>query len=157
MPIAYLITWTTYGSWLPGDARGWVQKGVMGIQDPDPERKRQARAAMVESEVVLTYPQRMLIEDTIRDHCRRRGWVLHAVRARTNHVHVVVMGDRDPEEVRDQLKGWCARKLSDDAGLTKAVAKKAGRRHWFTEGGDSQETESEEHLQNAIIYVLEKQ
>ena len=24
-PIAYFLTWTTYGSWLPGDQRGWVQ------------------------------------------------------------------------------------------------------------------------------------
>jgi len=25
-PIAYFITWGTYGDRLPGDARGWVQK-----------------------------------------------------------------------------------------------------------------------------------
>ena len=26
-PIAYFITWTTYGTWLPGDERGWSRKG----------------------------------------------------------------------------------------------------------------------------------
>jgi hypothetical protein len=26
-PIAYHLTWTTYGTWLPGDSRGWVQSG----------------------------------------------------------------------------------------------------------------------------------
>ena len=26
-PIAYLITWTTYGTWLSGDERGWVKRG----------------------------------------------------------------------------------------------------------------------------------
>jgi hypothetical protein len=25
-PLAYFLTWTTYGSWLPGDERGWVEK-----------------------------------------------------------------------------------------------------------------------------------
>jgi hypothetical protein len=25
-PLAYFLTWTTYGSWLPGDERGWVAK-----------------------------------------------------------------------------------------------------------------------------------
>ena len=157
MTIACLITWTTYGTWLHGDARGWVQKGISGIQEPNPEREHQARALMAESEVRLTSAQRVIIEETIRDHCRRRGWVLHAVNARSNHVHVVVTAERDPEAVRDQLKSWCSRKLSDHAGLTEAVARKAGRRHWFTEGGDIQKIDEEEHLQNAIHYVLEGQ
>ena len=72
-------------------------------------------------------------------HCTIRNWQLHAVNARTNHVHVVVTADRDPDEVMNQLKAWCSRKLSDAAGLTATVAaKKAGRRHWFTEGGDKE-------------------
>lgn len=156
-PLGYLLTWTTYGTWLPGDNRGWVQKGTLGIQNPDPQREAQARAAMAEPAVVLTDDQRTLAEDTIRDHCRIRGWTLHAVNARTNHVHVVVTAERDPEEIMDQFKAWCSRKLSDQAGLTKAVAKKAGRRHWFTEYGDKKRLEDEDALQNAIRYVLEGQ
>jgi len=112
---------------------------------------------MEESAVVLTPDQRALVEGTIRDHCRIRGWILHAVRARTNHIHVVVTADRDPDDVRDQFKAWCSRKLSDQAGLAAAVAKKAGRRRWFTEGGDTERIEGEEYLENAIRYVLERQ
>jgi hypothetical protein len=34
MPVlAYFITWTTYGTWLHGDARGWIMSGV-GRQIP---------------------------------------------------------------------------------------------------------------------------
>ena len=25
-PLAYFLTWTTYGTWLPGDERGWNRK-----------------------------------------------------------------------------------------------------------------------------------
>ena len=25
-PLALFLTWTTYGLWLPGDERGWVEK-----------------------------------------------------------------------------------------------------------------------------------
>lgn len=57
----------------------------------------------------------------------------------------------------DQLKAWCSRKLSDRAGLTKPVARRAGRRHWFTERGDNEKIEDENHLANAIRYVLERQ
>jgi REP element-mobilizing transposase RayT len=54
------------------------------------------------------------VEDTIHDHCRIRGWHLHAVNCRTNHAHVVVTApDRDPEEVMDQFKAWCTRRLKE--------------------------------------------
>ena len=34
MALAYFITWTTYGTWLPGDQRCWVLHGK-GLQLPD--------------------------------------------------------------------------------------------------------------------------
>ena len=40
-PLAFFITWTTYGTWLPGDDRGWV-KWHQGHQ---PRDKRLRRAA----------------------------------------------------------------------------------------------------------------
>lgn len=112
---------------------------------------------MAEPVVVLTDAQRSLIEQTVRDHCQIRGWVLRAVNVRTNHIHVVVKADRDPYEVMDQFKAWCSRKLSDDAGLVGAVAKRSGRRRWFTEGGNKQVIDNEEYLANAVRYVLEAQ
>jgi REP element-mobilizing transposase RayT len=158
MPVlAYHITWSTYGTWLPGDSRGWIRWGEWGVQPPDSERERDARQRMVESAVWLTEQQRALVEQTIRDHCRIRHWHLHAVNARTNHIHAVVTTDRDPQEVMNQLKAWCSRKLSDAAGLVETVAKKAGRRRWFTEGGNQETIDTEEYLTNAIEYVMERQ
>src|SRR5260370_32962952 len=43
--LAYFLTWPTYGTWLPGDERGWVKHGE-GFQLPDPIRKREAAALM---------------------------------------------------------------------------------------------------------------
>ena len=42
-PLAWFITWTTYGTWLPGDDRGWTERGK-GSQLPD--FYRQIRAAL---------------------------------------------------------------------------------------------------------------
>ncbi len=42
-PIAFHIIWTTYGTWLPGDARGWIDKKKTGIQEPDPVKELEAR------------------------------------------------------------------------------------------------------------------
>lgn len=112
---------------------------------------------MAESAVVLSEEQRALVEQTIRDHCRIRAWLLHAVNVRSNHVHVIVTADRAPDAVMSQFKAWCSRKLSDEAGLAHAVAKKAGRRHWFTEGSGKEVIDSEAYLANAITYVQERQ
>ena len=156
-PLAYHIVWTTYGAWSPGDWRGWVPKGVSGVQPPHPQLERRAHDRMIEETVLLTPEQRAIVERTIADHCRIRGRHLHAVNARTNHVHAVVTADLDPKEVRNQFKAWCSRKLSDGAALTKTVAKKAGRKHWSTEGGDAEVIEHPDYLENAIRYVLDGQ
>ncbi len=101
--------------------------------------------------------QRTIVEATIRRHCEIRGWELHALNARTNHIHLVVTGNRSADEMMNQLKAWCSRKLSDHAGLSKTVAHKAGRRHWFTEHGSTKPIFDDAYLQNAIQYVLEAQ
>src|SRR6516225_99558 len=84
-PLAYFLTWTTYGTWLPGDERGWVKRGE-GFQPPDAIRKSDAQSWMTEDSCFLDNEQRRLVEKTITDHCRIRGWHLHAVNCRTNHV-----------------------------------------------------------------------
>src|SRR5438128_2109859 len=93
----YHIIWTTYGTWLPGDSRGWVKRGKLGVRRPDPGLARRSADSMADEAVVLSIDQRRLVEDTIRRHCDIRGWTLHAVNARSNHVHVVVTADRSAE------------------------------------------------------------
>lgn len=140
--LAYHIIWTTYGTWLPGDARGWLKKNSPGIQPPDPEREQRAPERMAEAAVSLTKRQRGLVEQTVQEHCRIRHWTLHAVNVLSTHVHVVVTADRDADDVMNQFKAWCSRRLSDSAGLDNVVAHGAGRRRWFTEGGDKEVIEN---------------
>ena len=56
-------------------------------------------------------PGPRLVELTIADHCRVRGCILYTVNCRSNHVHVIVAGDREPKEIREQFKAWCTRRL----------------------------------------------
>jgi hypothetical protein len=44
-PLAYFPTWTTYGAWLPGDERGWVEKPGH-FRAPDAQRQEAARQAV---------------------------------------------------------------------------------------------------------------
>ena len=38
-PLQLFLTWTTYGSWLPGDGRGWVEKPGR-FRQPDAKREQ---------------------------------------------------------------------------------------------------------------------
>ena len=149
----YHIIWTTYGTWLPGDDRGWMLKGDPAVQPPDPERMAEAHIAMMERFVILDKLQQEIAGDTIVAHCCIRKWTLLASVVKTNHVHVVVDADRDGDEVRDQLKAWCSRRLSDHAGVTTPQTKTGGRKRWFTEGAYVRRIETDEYLQEAIRYV----
>jgi REP element-mobilizing transposase RayT len=148
-PLAYFLTWTTYGTWLPGDDRGWRRKGERGVQPSNPFLVEMARSRMKEKEFTLSHLQRRLMEQTIRRHCEVRRWALHAVNARTNHVHIVVtaVGYR-PEAVRDQFKAWCTRALKE-AG--------AERDRFWTEGGHCEWINAEAGLESVLTYVLEAQ
>ncbi len=111
-PLGYFLTWATYGTWLPGDDRGWIEYRH-GWQLPSPARKLEAEARMTEDACILDTEQRALVDKTIADHCRIRGWQLHAVNCRTNHLHVVVSANLHPDEIRKQFKAWCTRRLKE--------------------------------------------
>ena len=104
---------------------------------------------MKERPFALSHDHRQLVEPTIRRHCEIRQWALHAVNARTNHIHVVVtaVGYR-PEPVRDQFKAWCTRVLKE-AG--------AARARFWTEGGGCEWINDDAGLENVVTYVLEVQ
>jgi REP element-mobilizing transposase RayT len=148
-PIAYFITWTTYGTWLPGDERGWCRKGEAGIHDPNRFLFEFNRARMKEAEFRLSLEQRNIVEQTIRKHCEIRNWTLDAVNARSNHIHLVVTANGySPEDVRNQLKAWCTRAIKNTALI---------RQRFWTEGADCEKLYDEAELEAAVIYVLEAQ
>ena len=155
-PIAYFITWTCYGTWLPGDDRGWtVWHG--GKQPPQPLLADWCREQMVEEPVLLDAQQREIVNQVIRDHCKKRNWHLHAVNCRSNHCHVVVTAPNyDGETVRNQLKGWAKRKLKKRQ-KDQAIGEITLREHWWTKGGSVRVIYELDPLDSAIEYTLEAQ
>ncbi len=74
-PIAYFITWTTYGTWLSGDQRGSWHRG----QYPSPTElfRQMAAAEMKETAFMLSPEDRDIVEETVITHCEIRAWKLH--------------------------------------------------------------------------------
>ncbi len=154
-PVAYLLTWTCYGTWLHGDERGSVDDdhnlpGTLFVE-PDPSWERRARTQLRAPPVSLSNRARRIVLDAVAAHCAYRDWTLHAVSARTNHVHVVVTAPgAEPERVLSQFKTWCTRRLRE-AGLFGS-----GDRVWTTHGS-TRYLWNEHSALAAVDYVLERQ
>ena len=149
-PLGFFLTWPTYGTWLTGDDRGWVQYRE-GRQEPSSIRYEDSKFRMSEGSCILNQGQRKLVESTTRRHCEIRGWQLFAVNCRSNHVHVVVNGDRPHAEIRRQLKAWCTRSLKEN----QLVGPK--RSKWWAERGSSRFLNDQDSLEAAVFYVEELQ
>ena len=145
----YFITWTTYGTWLPGDARG-LRKRRGGYQISRPQLEEWCRKQMRGEAVLLALHDREAVENSCRDHCQHRGWTLIAVAARSNHVHAIVISDAAPAITRDQLKANCT------LGLRRQVQPLAVARTW-TRLGDVEILDTDEDIEACLIYVTESQ
>ncbi len=140
-PLAYFLTWHTYGTWLHGDPAGSVDAahnryGSSHIGD-HPKRLERAKSRMNDEPFTLTTEAREAVETIIAKHCEHRKWRLHASSVRSNHVHVVVSAaETAPEEVVRQLKQWGTRALRERgfAGSNQRVwADHASTRYLFNE------------------------
>ena len=105
----------------------------------------------MKGEAVLLEPHdRNTVEAACREHCEYRGWHLFAVNARTNHVHVVVAADAEPQKVRDQLKANCT------GALRKQETPLVADRTW-TKGGDCEILDTDDDIEAAVIYTTDAQ
>ena len=107
-PLAFLLTWTTYGSWFHGDARGSMDRQAKGLPsdgvEPNKARAWYERSLMASKPVLLDSRSRPIVDSAIRALCERRDWHLSALNVRTNHVHAVVAAAVDPARVLSACK-----------------------------------------------------
>ena len=152
--LAYFLTWTTYGTWLPGDSRGWVSRHRQGdevVAPPSPALERNARRLMKEVPVVLDDSLRGVADTAIRQACDELGWTIHALNVRSNHVHAVVTAsDSSPGKVMGVLKVRATKALN---GLRVG----GGREHWWTREGSKRLLNTPGSVQGAIRYVMDQE
>ena len=151
-PLAYLLTFRTFGTWLPGDERtsvkrdGWNTYGHHHYPHNKTLEKWMAEE-MNQRPFILNDQMRVVVDAAVRELCRKRGFPLHAVNVRTNHAHTVVSAAQKPERIVDALKAN-GTKFLREAGLIGAGAKVwsrgRGRRYLW----------KPRHVQAAIEYTL---
>jgi REP element-mobilizing transposase RayT len=131
-PLAYFITYRTYGTWLPGDARETVDDSHNVPGTPripaNAGREDSARERMRGFPVKLSGPQRLVVDRTIREVCGHCGWSLHELNVRTTHIHGVVTVPCSPEAVMNRWKSWATRRMVEAALVER------GERLWARHG-----------------------
>ncbi|MBD3674040.1 MAG: transposase [Planctomycetaceae bacterium] len=146
-PLAYFLTWTTYGSWLPGDERGWVGR-TAAVRAPEMKVQQYSRSLQKQEKVVLNNAQRESVHQSIVESCERREWNILALNVRTNHVHLVIEAHESPHKVMSTLKRWSSHALNDHS---------EGSQKWWTKSGSRRILYRGQDVENAITYTIEGQ
>jgi len=133
-PLAFHITFGTYGSRLHGDERGTVERRRNKPGDPivgrDDDWRRVEAARLKFDPRLLGRPQRGVIEGILPAICKKGGWTFHIAAARPDHVHLLLTAQPGAESdvTRRLVKRWLSEELSKRWPLA------AGER-WWSVGG----------------------
>jgi len=155
-PLAFFLTFRTYGTWLHGDERGSVDEehNVFGtpLLDPDAPRMERASTVMKHPPLVFGDAMRRCVDESIVDTCRFREWLLVERAVRTNHVHAVVgYHGATPEEMLQKLKARATRALRERQMVP------PGRPVWVDGPGSRQYLWTERDVEDAARYVRDYQ
>jgi REP element-mobilizing transposase RayT len=163
----WLLTNTTYGTWLPGDARGSVtsvrpeghsepriEHDIPGTpyEEETPGLERSARALMRGPAIRLNRKQAQLLLAQFRETAAQRDWTLHAVAIMANHFHLVaeVGNDPDPRKVLADFKAYGSRALNREFG-------KPASETWWTSNGSKRKLSGDLAVESGVHYVLRQE
>ena len=154
-PLAYLLTFRTFGTWLHGDDRGSFQR----LRNRGPRSRwidfnvplaEHMDASLKQEPTILTEVQRKYVDVAIREVCDYRGYGLKAATVRTNHAHVVVHAKVKPEKIVNELKAFATRRLRLEDEFSSA------QKVW-SRGASTRYLWKPKHVVAAIDYVLYSQ
>jgi len=158
-PFALLITWTCYGTWLPGDKRGHVsnvlrpteryEKAVdtPGTPFAPGDSRTRSRAASLQnySSTRLSPAEASTTANSLIETAAAYRWSILRAAIMFNHVHVVVCNcPGDGPEIRRLLKGRAHADLSRSSPAP---------RRWWTQGGSDRYLNDESSIAAAVRYV----
>jgi REP element-mobilizing transposase RayT len=157
----WLLTWTTYGTWLPGDRRGFVSPvrdndgrqvihNVVGtpVDKDDPRLRSAATERMAGPSIWLRDVHATVALRQLHAHVAFRDHDLEAAAIMANHVHIVVgvSGDPSPSRLLGDFKSYLSRALNAECGRPTGGT-------WWTESGSKRKLPDDEAVRMAVDYV----
>jgi len=157
----WLLTSTTYGTWLPGDSRGFVGTVKDGpgprvrhnefdtpYDEDMPELRQAAQSQLKGKPIYLLKSQADVVTGQFQETANYRRWEIHAIAVMPNHFHIVAEANEDVHStvlLRD-FKSYASRALNRNWPKPQSGT-------WWTEGGSRRPLRSEEAVKAAIEYV----
>ena len=153
-PLAWFLTWHSYGTWLPGNEKGYVDEEhrLPGepFAMPNPELLAYSESLLQNPAVYLNEPQRVATQAAVIEVCQYRMWELFALHVRTTHVHAVVTGQGNPEKMIADFKAYATRRLRRE-NLNRSTDK------IWAGHGSTRYLWTQQHVEEAVDYVLNRQ
>lgn len=141
--IGYMLTWTTYGTWLQGDERGYVKNGQILEQNEVLEEVNKSN--LKKQPVKLNAKQKEIVKEAIIQEAKRLNQKVFALVVFSNHIHLLVEKNPESIETTAALYKTAARKALYESGLE--------RRIW-SKGFDKRYCFNQQELSRRIEYIL---
>ena len=130
--IGYMVTWTTYGSWLQGDERGYVKNGR--VLSGSTKIKHANRKLQKYETVILTGKEREIVRTAILAQAKKIGQTIEAITVCSNHVHLVARPcSRSIEQVVSRYKNMAMFERCTDVRTRRIWTAGFDKRFCFTE------------------------
>ena len=114
-PIAFLITFRGDSTWYHGDKKLSVDPKHNQFGEPKIQFNSNLAKKMHENSrdkaFILNYEQRRIVLNAILHICQHFDWHVFAAHVLSNHVHIIVKADCNPEHVMTQIKACATRSL----------------------------------------------
>jgi len=152
-PLAYHITFGTYGTRLHGDVRGTVDRRLNQPGDPiigaEPDWEFMELNKLRFPPRVFDFQQRQLVEQLVPDVCVRGGWQLQARAAGKDDVHTLLSAQADGDVIRKLLKRWLGQALASHIPLEPEQT-------FWAECGSVKWVWKEDYFERVKKYVLDQ-
>jgi REP element-mobilizing transposase RayT len=154
VPLSYLLTFSTYGTHLPGSEKGWVDARHAAYGRPampaNQGRQDYWRSHLREAPWTMNAQERGIVLEALLAVCAYRQWSAHAIQVRTTHVHAVVSGVATPERMLSDFKAYSTRAL-------RGVFQDSRRKSHWGRHGSTRYLWNEISVRAAVEYVLNGQ
>jgi len=86
--IGFMATWTTYGTWLQGNKKGYVKNGT--ILEANVELEKSNKELLKHDQIKIPKGLREIVKNAILKEAEEIGQKVYAIAICSNHVHIVV-------------------------------------------------------------------
>jgi hypothetical protein len=131
--IGYMVTFTTYGTWLQGHKRGYVKDGT--TFEESKELLKANKEAQTDPRFVLTDKEQKLVRDAFLDEAKVLGQEIYAISVSPTHVHITggeIDGTIETATARYKIRA--TKKLRDNGINGKIWTKGFDKRFCLDEG-----------------------